>query len=254
MFEIRGSKAALGPRGSLPDHATPVGRTTVKGTVVKGRAPLVTRGPAKSKRQLKVKAKKKKTSPKQAKATPKAVAKAPATANATADELAVAPEPVLVLVIVRYNHYQESFETLDGVLDPKLVDERLCLHFAFKKCRVHLTQDQSMSGALDANDFAEANIESEDAQGCIQGLLEGIEYWVVIEEDPAEKVESEKRQATFNASRLVVKAQDDLPGSNAASRNITKQLKGLTEAQLKAKGAEYKQMLEARDLEDVLFS
>jgi hypothetical protein len=45
------------------------------------------------------------------------------------------------------------------------------------------------------------------------------------------------------------------PGrQNRASEGITSQLKNMSTDELKAGGAEYKALIEARDLEDVLFS
>lgn len=155
-------------------------------------------------------------------------------------------EPVHGSVVIRYNHYKESFPTVDGALNATVVDEKYYLSYAFKKCKLHLSTKQWEHGEDD-----ECQLVPEKPAGTFQTLIDGETYWVVVEEDAEAKAESEKRQTSFKASDLT---PVELKGQNNASKDLTKQLKSMTTEQLKAKGADYKQMIEARDLEDILYS
>jgi hypothetical protein len=70
---------------------------------------------------------------------------------------------------------------------------------------------------------------------------------LVISEDEA----AEARERSARPQR--VDRSEDLAGPTRASALLTKQLKGLSTEELREKGDHYKQLLEARDLEDVLY-
>lgn len=81
------------------------------------------------------------------------------------------------------------------------------------------------------------------------GLEDKGKYAVEVDEDP---VEAEKE-----VSRPYVapkKDDESLKKKNQRVEDITGELKGMSIEELKQKGDAYKQLIEARDLEDVLFS
>lgn len=80
-------------------------------------------------------------------------------------------------MVLRYNHYRHDFE-LESSLGPGLtnaaVDERFAFSYGFQgDYKIHLHRN--------TRDGARA---AEQPEG-FTGLVPGIEYWCVIEEDPA---------------------------------------------------------------------
>ena len=84
-----------------------------------------------------------------------------------------------------------------------------------------------------------------EEDGFIMGLNPGSVYYLSIEEDPSVKVE--------HVSLNLTKKEKEI-GDTSAMKNITAELKGLSPEELKARGEDYKRLLEARDLEDVLYN
>ena len=80
-------------------------------------------------------------------------------------------------------------------------------------------------------------------------------YVVEIEEDP--KILDEEARSAKQSYKAAQSRQADLcrgQKPSAASADITDQLKKMSADQLREAGAEYQQLLEARDLEDLLYA
>ena len=146
--------------------------------------------------------------------------------------------------MVRYNHYKEEFQIADGRLAVFDVDDRLCLSFAFPKCRLHLT---------DTEGSPYPNVDEDSSGGFFQSLQSGKTYWVLVEEDSEEARQSEAR----NRAYLERKAKQRDPACSTEKRGvalITEELKKLSAEELREAGPRYQELLAARDLEDCLFS
>ena len=72
----------------------------------------------------------------------------------------------------------------------------------------------------------------------------GATYFVEVEEDPEEAGKEKTTYIAPKSEKKVKTAQDIL----------TDQLKGMSLEELEAKGAKYQEALEARELEDILYS
>ena len=149
------------------------------------------------------------------------------------------PEPVVSSVRVRYNHYNQQFQLVDGTLQWSDVDEDYCISYVFKGTfRPRL---------LDAS---RAYFER-DAAGCFATLHDGGEYTLVVEEDEA----AEAAATAANPRRAAgVRAAEPVTGVNAASSRLTAELKTLSVEELAGQSDRYRALKEARDLEDVLYS
>jgi hypothetical protein len=151
-------------------------------------------------------------------------------------------------VLVRYNHYKEEFEIVNGRLAIAEVDDRLCLSFAFPKCRLHLTDTDSSQSP---------NAEEDATGSAFLDLQSGKTYWVLVEEDAEEAKLSEERNRAYVERRA---KQRDEPGQCSCSTEkrkvalLTEELKQLSAEELREAGPRYKELLAARDLEDCLFS
>lgn len=76
-------------------------------------------------------------------------------------------------------------------------------------------------------------------------VVPGRTYELKIEEDPTVKTESKPIQFATT---------EDLNLGSSRMKDLTQELKNMTTDQLKARGAEYQRLIEARDVEDILFS
>ncbi|KAI9353884.1 hypothetical protein BDR26DRAFT_849395 [Obelidium mucronatum] len=90
----------------------------------------------------------------------------------------------------------------------------------------------------------------ESSRWDFRGLVDGQVVRVEIELDP----EEEKRLEARPAGTYGYKAKAVIKSGNTASELITKELKGLTREELLEKGDKYRELIEARELEDALYS
>lgn len=148
-------------------------------------------------------------------------------------------------VIIRWNHYERELAMVNGVLNYKAFDEHFCLSFVYKEARYHLCKDKFIHSGHKYT-YAEETKPNE-----YKGLEDGETYWVHIEESAEEL---EKQANAPPPKKYVPNEADDFGGEKAKVHELTQQLKGLSAEQLRTKGPEYKALIEARDLEDCLFS
>lgn len=161
-------------------------------------------------------------------------------------------------VTIRYNHYDRKFKIEGGKLPASAIDDEYALTFAYPKAKLHLSATQQ--SIYDSDDDGEARAEwlREEGEGVFVGLAAGSTYWVVIEEDKEEREKYEKAPKRVytveDAQESMMANKDGLRRGNRNVDDITNQLKGMSTKELREKGAEYKALIEARDLEDCLFS
>ena len=80
-------------------------------------------------------------------------------------------------------------------------------------------------------------------------IEDGNVYIIDIEED--EEMERERRK---NAKPIEFYKPEAKSGNNTRIEGITKELKGLSMKELEEKGEKYRELIEARDLEDILYN
>ncbi|KAJ3231178.1 hypothetical protein HDU81_003946 [Chytriomyces hyalinus] len=148
--------------------------------------------------------------------------------------------PVLGTVQILFNHYHDHFPIKDGVLEGFLVDDKYAFSFVHKGDFQILLYDAETNAVI-------SKIPSSRFDFMLQ---DGKIYRAEIEPD----AEEEKRLKSQPAGTGAYKAATVVVGKNRASDLITQELKGMTREQLMEKGDRYKELIEARELEDALFS
>jgi hypothetical protein len=150
-------------------------------------------------------------------------------------------EPVIYQVMVKYNHYKEKFLVTDGVLKEEDIDEQYCLSFVFKgNYALQIREEKD----------PERRYLPKQPDGIKKawiGVEEGKVYVLEVDEDA--EIEAERKK---NAKPIEFFKPDKLK-ENGRINGITAQLKGMSLNELKEKGDKYKELIEARDLEDILY-
>ena len=165
---------------------------------------------------------------------------------------------------MRYNHYRTRFETLDGLLPARLIEDAYCFSFAFQGAyRLRLnTYVAPAPRATDATPEWKSHADGEgepvpevvrEGATFFEGVQDAVVYRVWVEEDPAVVA------ARGPSKPLVLAPPPPPPGARLvrpppAAGLLTAELKALSADELRAGGDRYRALLEARDLEDTLFS
>ena len=150
-------------------------------------------------------------------------------------------EPVKGLVTVKYNHYKEKFPIVDGVLQEADIDEQYYFSGVFKgNYQLLIRQEKDISRKY----FPKLP----DGSKAWMGLEDGGIYIVEIEED--NEAEAERRK---NAKPIEFYKPEEKMKKNGRIDGLTNQLKGMSIKELEEKGDKYKELIEARDLEDILY-
>ena len=145
----------------------------------------------------------------------------------------VPKEPIIGEVTVRYNHYKKPFKTIDNVLTWDSIDEQFSFSFVFKgNYELKLRPEKERDVYLETNGKSFIN------------LTQGAIYFVEVVEDPEE---ANKEKTTYIAPKPEKKGK-------TAKDLLTDQLKGMSLEELEAKGAKYQEILEAREIEDILYN
>jgi hypothetical protein len=154
-------------------------------------------------------------------------------------------------ILIKYSHYTEKFEARDGVVRWADIDASYCISAVFGG------KPSRRVRRLNGEWFAEEAKEDKLIADYFLGFdpTPGIEYLLVVEEDPKHRSGSAPKAYRANSrEKSVVLGK----GNGTASANqqslLTSELKAMTSEQLKEGGEEYKKLIEARDLEEVLFS
>lgn len=143
-------------------------------------------------------------------------------------------------VRIKYNHYNKPFLLAKGgKLAWESIDEEYCIGFVFKG-----------SFGKTLTHHASGQVIHHDSDGFFAGLQGEEQYELTITED--EEAEAVARAAK-GGNKSYKARENDLTGVTTASRMVTEELKGLSVEELRASSDRYKALLEARDLEDVLY-
>jgi hypothetical protein len=183
-----------------------------------------------------------------------------ATAAASQDVESAVPGTVTV----KYSHYTHSFDTLGGELSWTVVEEEFCLPFAFKGAFQLELYDRKPGekGALPVSvrmvekEGGEEKEGDEGAEsrtvGAFWGLENGAVYWLHVVEDPREAEKEALAAAARRASAPPQECGCPMKGKRAVG-DLSGELRSLSVEELKERGDSYKLLVEARDLEDLLF-
>lgn len=171
--------------------------------------------------------------------------------NATAEFLIVSVLPLYGQL--RYNHYKDHYELVDGRLEFRPVDDKWAFSYAFKgNFSVRLQPIGGGEAVLpDGGKLSLVDAEGERAAcGTFSGLLLGTVYTVIVEEDPQLAGKPTKTYVAPKGSSLPVGRA--VGGMTRGSALVTAELKKLTAAELKEGGMQYRELLAQRDLEDAM--
>ena len=196
-----------------------------------------------------------------------AAASSPAPEPAAGSAFATAPaseKPREVgKVRVKYNHYDKEFTVTDGVLCFEDVDDQYAFSFVFKgdfTCKLESSTGAIIEldgGALrremrkDPDGF-DPEEEEEKVVGTFSGLsladADGTQacYVISVDEDPVLAAAEAKSKTVYKASSA------GGIGPSRGSALVTAELKGMSAEQLREGGQHYRELLEARDLEDLM--
>ena len=169
------------------------------------------------------------------------------------------PEPIPGTITVLYNHYNTRFPISDSVLDAALINEKYAFEFVFKgDYQLVFTLEEDVHvNTTDENNDTDNSSKSTSIQKLerfkFTGFQDGKTYRVAVELDP----EEEKRLNTREPGTYGIKHYSNNNNSNSKKTTnsdlITRELQGMSLAQLEEKGERYKELIEARELEDVLY-
>ena len=127
------------------------------------------------------------------------------------------------------------FEHTDGVISHEVINEEYCFDIAYKG-------DYQLKLRLD--DKEKTNyLKSEDKK--FYGLEVGTQYVVEVLED--EEAESKIEKKTYTAAPTSEKKM-------TAKDLLTQELKNMSADELREAGDKYKEIIEARELEDCLYN
>ncbi|CAD8131446.1 unnamed protein product [Paramecium pentaurelia] len=152
------------------------------------------------------------------------------------NEFAQIHVPVYGEVTVKYSHYNEKFPIKDGQLLAKAIDEKYCLSFVFQGQYKLILKSEDKKKIF------------EFSRGGWDGCENGKTYYVEVEEDPIQEEWDRKNSKPYQAPK-----EDTCPLKNKKLELITSELKAMSIDEIKDKGSKFKELIEARDLEDILF-
>ena len=149
-------------------------------------------------------------------------------------------------ILIRYSHYNKTFEARNGIVRWSDIDEEYAISFVFKgDFKRHIRDERR-------NDFQaiEVKIGGNTSADYFMGLESIKESYILkIEEDEMAGIigKVSKYVAPKNS------ASTSFIGKKKQTELLTDDLKKLTKEQLREKGEEMRNMLEARDLEEILY-
>eukprot|EP00048_Salpingoeca_helianthica_P018682 m.242792 g.242792 ORF g.242792 m.242792 type:complete len:262 (-) comp26228_c0_seq1:19-804(-) len=255
-FSVRSATLHEAPRNKMPSSAT---KTSSRGSPARGAAAVQGKASSSSSQASTTKsvrkpatsapspakgAVKKLEGDKKSKSQEAAPSAAPAEAVVTTESepapAAPAEPPREWSTVVTYSHYKTAFPTRGGRMRWADIDEQYSISFVFKG---------NFTTTLVGPD---ATRHPRDAEGNFEGLREGATYALEVEADPTIPIVSKPL-------RLVRREDVELGvGAGQARKgrvdDITQQLKNMSADELREQGADYKRLLEERELEDMLAS
>uniref|UniRef100_A0A0G4IBY8 Uncharacterized protein n=1 Tax=Chromera velia CCMP2878 TaxID=1169474 RepID=A0A0G4IBY8_9ALVE len=155
-------------------------------------------------------------------------------------------EPVKGKVTLKFMHYTKEFEISDGVLNFGDLDEVFGLCDIFKRATFHL------KGQFEGQKNETDEVPRKDKD--FVSLLPDQTYTLSVEEPDEDPEEDAKPKRIYNAEEAKALNPMNAGKSNKGRMDaITDELKKMTQEELREKGDRYKELIEARDLEDCLY-
>jgi hypothetical protein len=179
-------------------------------------------------------------------------------------------EPIVGKVRVRYNHYNKEFNVVDGTLQFEDIDAEYSFSFVFKgNFTCQLTDGSGSVYAPDGSGLRremrkdpsgfDPDAEEEAVVGTFSGLAlqdadgKQAAYVITVDEDPIVAATETKRNTPYRAPSSTSGAGGGVgPGAARGSALVTAELKNMSADELREGGARYRELLEARDLEDLM--
>jgi hypothetical protein len=159
-------------------------------------------------------------------------------------------------VLVRFNHYNKSFPIYNGVLKWADIDSEYCISFAYSGSFVRkLYKSPSIdsgeniyrkTAAILELDSSLDQLKSEAPYSYFLSAIPGSEYLLRVEEDSVLQSISDSKPISFGTKEKGIET------GNTAFRSITDELKKISPHDLQSELA--KELIERRDLEDILYS
>ncbi|KRX04400.1 hypothetical protein PPERSA_05661 [Pseudocohnilembus persalinus] len=148
-------------------------------------------------------------------------------------------QDVIEEITIKRNHYTEKFSIKNGELEMSDVDDRFYCSGVYKgNFKMILKEDTTKQ-----------NIQKIKEKQLFTGLKGGSIYWLDIIED--EEAENSRPKVTYQANQ---NQNNIIKSGNSRVNNLTDELKKMSNQELMEKGEKYKQLIEARDLEDCLYN
>ena len=164
-------------------------------------------------------------------------------------------------VKIGYNHYRDSFDCVDGRVEWKSIDEKFAISFVFHGNFSYwltiLGQDIFSPDHVQIQPSLLSPRAKGDCLYYFEGLSDHQEYMLQVQEDEVAGVGlvGITHNGPFIASIANgIQGTEPTRNPNRAFDDLTQELKGLSAEDLIAQTAEYQQLVEARDLEDILYS
>ena len=151
------------------------------------------------------------------------------------EKVELPPEPVVGESMIKFNHYKKMFKHTDGVIPWDDIEEQYAFSYGYVgNYKLKLRKEKEKDIFLKCEDKK------------FYGLEVGTVYMIEIEND--EEAESKVEKKTYKALAPVNNTK------TTAKDLLTNELKNMSADELREAGDKYKEILEARELEDVLFS
>lgn len=155
-------------------------------------------------------------------------------------------------VPIKFNHYNKLFPIHNGVLKWKDVDDEYCFSYVYKG---NYSREISFIPSGMRNPYKATlddliGLQKDENSEYFLGLVTSGAYVVNVVEDAAAGVGIEG--ITLRSGPLVLSGSEDVKSGNLQVKLLTSELKSLDPALLQT--AEAKDLIEKRDLEDILFS
>ena len=135
--------------------------------------------------------------------------------------------------IVKYSHYTDNFQVINGKILMEEIDEKYCISIVFLgDYKLHLKNNKK--------EFLSEDLGKKCFINCKNGEI----YDLEIEEDIKAEEKRDHKAYIAPKKESLIRNQVDL---------ITDEIKNLNFDEIKEKSQKYKELIEARDVEDILF-
>uniref|UniRef100_A0A7S1NZ21 Uncharacterized protein n=1 Tax=Vitrella brassicaformis TaxID=1169539 RepID=A0A7S1NZ21_9ALVE len=166
---------------------------------------------------------------------PTAVSESPGPPAQSCDASESAP-PEKGAVTVKFLHYTKPFDIDRGRLAMSRLDEEFGIRLAFGE-NAAITMEDGQGQQVEKSQDGESD--------WFEGLEANGTYVLQVEEDPAQ---ADRPSKTYEAPSV-----ETCPLKKSAKvADITRELQGMSVEEIREKGDKYKELVEARDLEDTL--